>query len=664
MTLQVFSALALAAVLVFLPPVGTAPIGAQPVPANNKYYLAEVKVYEWYSPYPTTAVGPGAPKQVLKTNPGTIKFSDPHPKYTLNGSLEVSVPPVLEVGKTFNVSFLAGGDWKLQDADGRLQITRMGFWYPPNQRDENLENAPAGEHTLKMDKPSQPVLDSNAMSNCNPTTKDGVTTFSFNLGARFNTQGHGDSFLVRVDYTYANDPKLAGNAGSSGTGPTTHCPPNIGGDWVGPISGTFSYKVNGTSVTGTVANLGGKYGAATITGTLVGTGMTGTWKSATGSGTITVTGPDASCTTWMTYTTDTTVAPPRPGTDGSGTEKCPYSGSSTSGGGPGNPWDTPEGRNCFEQWIALATRMVNAADLGADRNARKPWGFNKYGMFVGGTPAGTTSTSAPDGFAAHGNNKYWWMWDYYDTDSTGGVWVGTGPDGFGSDGGALKKAGVPTLRDYVRRCAPGSTPNSTNEPPLGDDMILYADNVVVPKGSQVPVAVRIKNARDVLNLDFTLTYRTDIVSAAAAPTQGSVVSNIWESNLKQPGLYKFNFAQLTRFNADAEGRTPLTLGVWTVNDSKGTKLPIRTIPGSITVYDPNNTTNPWNPKNPNPPGTPTEPTCSGTGRQTLNDAQCCLKMWVELIPENKIMDLDQSGTVDSRDAVIVMQNVAARSLNP
>jgi hypothetical protein len=260
------------------------------------------------------------------------------------------------------------------------------------------------------------------------------------------------------------------------------------------------------------------------------------------------------------------------------------------------------------------------------------------------------------------------MWDVYDTDATQGQWRGSGvPDGL------LKPAGVPTLRDFVRRCAPGSTPGSTQEPPLGDGLILYAPNPVVPKGSQVPVLVELRNAKDVLNLDFTLSYQTDIVSAGGTPVPGSVVSNIWESNLKQPGLYKFNFAQLTpfngsgsvagfRFNADAVGRTPLTMSVWTVNDSKGTKLPITVINGSITVYDPTKPTDPNNPNNPNPPGPSVDPTCSGTGRQTVNDAQCCLKMWVELIPQNLIMDLDQSGTVDSRDAVIVLQNVA-RSIN-
>jgi hypothetical protein len=195
----------------------------------------------------------------------------------------------------------------------------------------------------------------------------------------------------------------------------------------------------------------------------------------------------------------------------------------------------------------------------------------------------------------------------------------------------------------------------------------------------VLVPVELLNARDVMNLDFALHYSPEIVAARGSIEKGSVVSHIWEGNLKQPGLIKFNFAQLNpfsgngwvsgfRFDAVAVGRSPLTLSV-----SKGTKLPLTLLHGSITVFDPRDTTS-----GPGGPGTGTgggpggsggtggttfQPTCSGTGQQTVADAQCCLKQWVELIPQNLFMDLNQSGEVDSNDALIVLQNVARR-LNP
>jgi len=64
---------------------------------------------------------------------------------------------------------------------------------------------------------------------------------------------------------------------------------------------------------------------------------------------------------------------------------------------------------------------------------------------------------------------------------------------------------------------------------------------------------------------------------------------------------------------------------------------------------------------PQSPGTqdpPLQPPCSGKGKQTVADAQCCLKMWVGLKPVGMQMDIDRNGVVDSRDAILVLQNVA------
>ena len=129
------------------------------------------------------------------------------------------------------------------------------------------------------------------------------------------------------------------------------------GQWVGPVSGKYAFQFSGNSVTGSIANLGGKYGAATITGTLSGTTITGTWKSASGSGQITMTGPDANCVVQMTYTVGNAAGPggnetltQAPGTTGPGNTGGPGTSTPTGPGTPaGNPWDTPDGQNCFEE---------------------------------------------------------------------------------------------------------------------------------------------------------------------------------------------------------------------------------------------------------------------------------------------------------------------------
>ena len=47
------------------------------------------------------------------------------------------------------------------------------------------------------------------------------------------------------------------------------------------------------------------------------------------------------------------------------------------------PWETPEGRACFEQWIREAMPKMNAYNGSDDYNARKPWRINRYGILEG-----------------------------------------------------------------------------------------------------------------------------------------------------------------------------------------------------------------------------------------------------------------------------------------
>jgi hypothetical protein len=101
------------------------------------------------------------------------------------------------------------------------------------------------------------------------------------------------------------------------------------------------------------------------------------------------------------------------------------------------PWQTPQGQNAIDQWIALAMAKLNAFDGGAEFNGRKPYGINKYGVLVG---TGIQSAGAPDNFASYGNNKYWFMWDNYIPSATTG-W--TSPQ--------WNQAGVPALHDYVNQ---------------------------------------------------------------------------------------------------------------------------------------------------------------------------------------------------------------------
>lgn len=124
----------------------------------------------------------------------------------------------------------------------------------------------------------------------------------------------------------------------------------------------------------------------------------------------------------------------------------------------GNPWDTPMGQNCFEQWIGVAMSKLNAYNGSKSFNDNKPYSINKYGILEGRS---FRSVAAPDNFRDYNNNKYWYMWDYWNGWSSITGW---------SDQGATQfwdAAGVPPLRGFVEDCIKqqGGTPPSPPPPP-------------------------------------------------------------------------------------------------------------------------------------------------------------------------------------------------------
>ena len=153
---------------------------------------------------------------------------------------------------------------------------------------------------------------------------------------------------------------------------------------------------------------------------------------------------------WGAYNTSAHINSPLGGVQGYVKECVRRGGGGLGPGPPGpqpqpgtNPWETPEGRACFEQWIREATAKMNAYNGSDDYNARKPWRINRYGILEGNPKYGPTSAYAPDNWSQYNSNRYWYMWDYWHAPS--GVWGK--PD--------LNAAGVPHIRPYILRCIAG-----------------------------------------------------------------------------------------------------------------------------------------------------------------------------------------------------------------
>lgn len=117
------------------------------------------------------------------------------------------------------------------------------------------------------------------------------------------------------------------------------------------------------------------------------------------------------------------------------------------------PWATPLGRACIDEWIAVTENRLNTYNGDDEHNARKPWSINQYGVLNGNARYGPTSTAAPDDFWRYNNDRYHYIWRYWHEPS--GVWRRE----------YLRQAGVPHVRPYVEQCIRAHGGVLSNTPP-------------------------------------------------------------------------------------------------------------------------------------------------------------------------------------------------------
>ena len=100
----------------------------------------------------------------------------------------------------------------------------------------------------------------------------------------------------------------------------------------------------------------------------------------------------------------------------------------------GEPWETPEGRRCIEEWQNLVV-----ANLNRTRPGLAPWTISQWGHFLGTNATG----SQPEDWG----NRWRWVWRVYRANFRMGNEMAWGPG-----------TGVPTQEEYVYRCLGISPP--------------------------------------------------------------------------------------------------------------------------------------------------------------------------------------------------------------
>jgi len=179
-----------------------------------------------------------------------------------------------------------------------------------------------------------------------------------------------------------------------------------------------------------------------------------------------------------------------------------------------------------------------------------------------------------------------------------------------------------------------------------------------------------------------LEYDPAVIKIEGSPVKGKLLDNaLFSENPATAGLLHSGFAQTSglsgsgtvlnvpfRITGKPGDKTPLSLRVTTINDPNGGAPKIEQISGEIEITNSDGTLNGGNGGSGNGSGNGTGNGNGGTGlggiphgdcdgdlHLTELDALCALEMSVQLRPVQLVMDLDNSGDVTSRDAVVILQ---------
>jgi|GEM_PF-2202648 len=175
--------------------------------------------------------------------------------------------------------------------------------------------------------------------------------------------------------------------------------------------------------------------------------------------------------------------------------------------------------------------------------------------------------------------------------------------------------------------------------------LVVESRTVIPGGT-VSVPVRLQNVRDVGSLNFNITYDPSVVSTDRID-KGSLLSGVsFVANQNETGIIRFGFATVNGVSGtgpigyivcsavgSAGNSTRLTISGVEATDSSGNPITLQTVNGSVTI-DSDRVIGDSN----------------GDGVLTELDALAALRMSVNLLAEDLILDIDKNEKVTAEDA--------------
>lgn len=190
---------------------------------------------------------------------------------------------------------------------------------------------------------------------------------------------------------------------------------------------------------------------------------------------------------------------------------------------------------------------------------------------------------------------------------------------------------------------------------IGDAAGLVGELRTVIPGGTVSVPVRLQNVEDVGSLNFNVTYDSSVINIAGID-KGSLLSGTsFVTNPNETGIIRFGFATVAGVSGtgpighivcDAVGSdgsyTRLKISGVEATDSSGNPVKLQTFNGSVIINSDR-----------------TIGDNNGDGVLTELDALAALRMSVDLMEEDLVLDIDQDRRVTAKDALAIL-SIAVR----
>ena len=201
---------------------------------------------------------------------------------------------------------------------------------------------------------------------------------------------------------------------------------------------------------------------------------------------------------------------------------------------------------------------------------------------------------------------------------------------------------------------PPPTPPTPPTPPIppSTGTSLVATSITTTPNSVVQVPIVLNDASNIGSMNFVLTYNPQVLKVNKIDTGALLSGALFMTNYKAPPLVRFGLTTSDGITGSgtmayiefqvigtAGSNSALTFSALSIKNTSGQAVTVTSQSGMVTVATDGKVKGDYN----------------GDGKVTIVDVMAALKMSIQLLPEDLILDMDGDGAVTAEDAQLILK---------